>query len=851
MIRHDDRHALRHAAAKDAAKDELQLADLPLAAAIIDRDGVPIRSNARFRLDFEGLSDLPLQATIAPADRAPFSAAHMAALLNPGSVHHVEMRLVMADGAVREALAALIALPSQGGLTAGTLLQLVDLDPYRQRIAELEKWERRWDAALVGSLSGVWDVNLAPGEWYYSPTWRTIRGLGPEDEIPPDVETWLEVIHPDDRERVLHCVERQYAGDPDYMIFEYRERHKQGHWIWIECRGSCVEWDAHGRPLRVIGTDTDISNRKRSEEALARMQRRLKLALDVSRIGVFEADFDTGASDWDEGMRTIFGVEGQAEVRIGGLWESMLHPEDAQRVFDKVNHHVENLLPFSDEYRITLPDGNERYIRSRTMPFIDADGHRKMIGANWDVTADLALHRELERAKTLAEARNRELESAKARIEQIALHDHLTELPNRRYLDEMLDSFAEECARGESGLAILHIDLDRFKQINDTLGHAAGDMMLRHAATILRSTVRSGDFVARIGGDEFVFLARFDGSLKKLADLANGIIGAMRKPVFYEGHEIRFGASIGIAHERGRHVDPRRVLLNADIALYHAKNSGRNRHEFFSRQTHEKMIASKRLSDDLLRALERDEFVPFYQFQFAAASLDIAGVETLVRWRHPRHGLLSPDKFLALAEEIDVLAEIDGLLLEKALKDFERWRTQGFHVPRLSVNVSSRRLHDPTLARKLSGLSFEPGTLSFELLESIFLDEYDDHVMKNLDHLRRMGIHIEIDDFGTGHASIVSLLRLNPDALKIDRQLVSDLPRSAEQRKLVGAIIDIGHSLNIAVVAEGVETREHIAVLRELGCDRLQGHGLSKAMDFDAAVGFIQAEAWRNIGRTS
>ncbi|MCM2476980.1 EAL domain-containing protein [Rhizobium sp. CG5] len=854
---------MRHLEPADADKSEATgfrwfFDSLPLPAALLGHDGSVQSVNPLFcelcgRNEWS-LFGTPLANLIHPDDRAIFQAMLTSAMptVRP---RQTELRLIDLSGRDRFVAAAIAPLARGiSGSLPSLIVQFTDVSANKTALADLTETESRWNSALICSASGVWDHRLDNGQMYYSDVWRKIRGLGPGDPYPPTTEEWLELVHPDDRVGVLHSIERQNAGDPNYTTFEYRERHKDGHWVWIECRGACVEWDADGQPARIIGTDTDISGRKASEEMLARMSRRLKLALEVSRIGVFEADFDAGTAQWDEGMLGIFGLSGErgeTTVEIGGKWEQMLHRDDAKRVFERVDYHVQNLLPFSDEYRIILQDGSERYIRSRTMPFIDNDGHRKMIGANWDVTADLALHHELERAKVLAEARNSELEITKAHIEHIALHDHLTDLPNRRYLDEMLDGLAQNFAGQGGGIAVLHIDLDRFKQINDTLGHNAGDMMLKHASRVLKANVRGGDFVARIGGDEFVFIARYDGSMRALSHLADRIIDKMRKPVNYEGHECRVGASIGIAFSNGPQIDARQLLLNADIALYHAKNRGRNRYEFFSTDSRREMVATKRVSDEILRGLECDEFTPYYQFQFDAKTLDIVGVETLARWQHPTRGILTPDAFLTIADDLDVVANIDGLILDKALVDFGIWRAAGLAIPKLSVNVSARRLHDPSLKKTLSALVMEPGTVSFELLESIFLDKHDDQVVENLAHLQDMGIDIEIDDFGTGHASIVSLLRLNPRTLKIDRQLIQSITTSKEQRKLVGAIIDIGHSLNIGVIAEGVETADHAHVLLELGCDTLQGFGLARPMASADVQAFITAQSWRQgmLGR--
>ncbi len=711
--------------------------------------------------------------------------------------------------------------------------------------SDLAERESRWNYALVGSGLGVWDHNNRAGTKYYSDTWKEIRGLAPDEEADGDYEEWIKLLHPDDRDFVIEAIGKQIAGDPDYHVFEYRERHRDGHWVWIECRGACVEWDEDGAPARIVGTDTDITARKRSEEMLEHLSRRLDLALEISRIGVFEADLDAGTVEWDDRLLAMYGLEGTPRIKLSEAWEQALHPDDREGTLKNLEISLEKDRGLLQEFRIIRGDGAERVIRARSAFFLDADGKRKLIGANWDVTEEVSLRNDLQKAKDLAEARNQELEAARESIEHLALHDYLTELPNRRYLDRMLDERSAECRENGLTLAVLHIDLDRFKQINDTLGHRAGDAMLKHVARVLKESVRSSDFVARIGGDEFVVVCTIDSAPKKLSNMAARIIRELSKPVRYEGHDCRFGASIGIAADSGRDLDAKQLLLNADIALYRAKGAGRNRHEFFSRDARRTIIAAKRLSDEMLLGLERNEFIPFYQLQFHARTLEVAGVETLARWRHPEHGLLTPGHFLTIAEDLDVVSAIDSLILEKALADRAAWARDGFVAPKLSVNVSSRRLADPGLGKKLRAQKIEPGILSFELLESISLDDCDDAVLANLRQFRKLGIDIEIDDFGTGHASIVSLLKLSPRTLKIDRELIRMLPQSAEQRKLVRSIIDIGRSLNILVTAEGVESMDHVRVLGDLGCDMLQGYALARPMPAMQIPAFVRNAGWR------
>jgi diguanylate cyclase (GGDEF)-like protein len=581
---------------------------------------------------------------------------------------------------------------------------------------------------------------------------------------------------------------------------------------------------------------------RRSERQLRRLSHRLELALDASQIGVWEHDLGTNLVYWDDRVNELYGKPGDGKPRNSKDWAGSIHPDDLEQATRDFEQGIATGR-YSSEYRILLPDGKVRHIRTRAKCYTDGSA-TKMVGAEWDVTADVALTRELKRAKDLAETRNAELEAAKARIEHTAFHDSLTGLPNRRYLDEVLGERQDNLSTGSGKIALLHIDLDRFKEINDTLGHAAGDAMLVHASAVLQTTVRPGDFVARIGGDEFVVVSRSNVESDQLSSLADEIIQRMRQPVPYMGHQCRFGVSIGIAVEKDS-ADLRKLLVNADIALYKAKSRGRNRYEFFTETLQSEIVRTKRIADEILGGLERNQFVPHYQLQFDARTLEVAGVEALVRWNHPKDGLLRPAAFLKIAEELNVVSMIDRLVLEKTLRDFEEWTKAGLAVPRVSVNVSARRLHDEDLVSSLKPLSIEPGTVSFELVESIFLDDNDDLVIWNVNQIKELGIDIEIDDFGTGYASVVGLLKLKPRRLKIARQLVEPIIKSATQRQVVQSIIQIGRSLGVEVVAEGVETMRHATILKDLGCNLLQGYALSRPMDAAGLMRFLSSRARR------
>ncbi|MEM9577422.1 MAG: EAL domain-containing protein [Pseudomonadota bacterium] len=432
----------------------------------------------------------------------------------------------------------------------------------------------------------------------------------------------------------------------------------------------------------------------------------------------------------------------------------------------------------------------------------------------------------------------KKLEQANKAITHKALHDELTGLGNRRYLSQEFEAMVERRHRHRVELAVLHIDLDRFKQINDTIGHAAGDQVLLETANRIRKLAEPGDVVARIGGDEFVILLCFEPGSKRPLEVANALLKELQKPVFFDGKECRFGASIGLAETPLADVDT--LLTNSDIALYKAKRRGRGRLGLFDRSDLQEILQNEALADDILRGIESDEFIPFYQPQIDAVTGAIAGVEVLARWRHPEKGIISPDGFLAVATDLKVAASIDELIFEKAMHDFRTIMPQLPLQPTLSFNVSASRVRENRIEHIKEHLDGYSGRVSFELLETIFLEEEDDEFLFQLDRLREIGITIEIDDFGSGHASVVALQRINPDRLKIDGRLVAQVNESENGIRLVRSIIEIGLALEMGVTAEGVETREQAAVLADLGCDRLQGHHIARPMPFHRLLAFLQ-----------
>ncbi|PST62281.1 diguanylate cyclase [Rhizobium sp. SEMIA4064] len=558
----------------------------------------------------------------------------------------------------------------------------------------------------------------------------------------------------------------------------------------------------------------------RSEQEFQDLLRRLELALETSQIGVWEHNLNEEELLWDTQMHKLYQT-GRTDRKVSSaIWLSALHPDDVERAIAEFETAITEKGFYNSQFRIILPEGKIRYLRSRAHFYEGPDGAPSFIGAEWDVTADVLMNRELSNQKAVAEARAIALEQSRADIEHAADHDYLTGLPNRRYFDRRL---AELCADATvKTLAVLHIDLDCFKQINDKWGHAAGDLTLQNAAVRISGAIAADDMVARIGGDEFVVMLVNLDSADELRTIADDILWRLQRDVRFHHEMLQVGASIGAAWSAVGSAG--NLLAESDIALYQAKKFGRNRVEFFTPKLQSDLQAERQLAEELRLALTRHEIVPFYQIQVDARSRRIVGLEALARWWHPEKGLLAPAAFLKVAEEYGLTAEIDAAILNRALFDRAAWALQGLTPPRIAVNISGRRLADPHLIERLQAQNIPSHAIAFELVETIFLDDPDDKMLANIDTIKKMGIEIEIDDFGSGHASLIGLVKLKPKRLKIDRQLVTAITVSDEQRRMVGAIVEIARALNVEVIAEGVETEDHARLLARAGCDGLQGY---------------------------
>ena len=425
-----------------------------------------------------------------------------------------------------------------------------------------------------------------------------------------------------------------------------------------------------------------------------------------------------------------------------------------------------------------------------------------------------------------------ELIGAHDSLQNSVRRDALTGLPNRHYLHEHLALTLHNAARQSLAVGICHFDLAGFRRLNERLGHDAGDRVLIHVANVIKTETRRGDFIARLGADEFIVVTPHVTNEDGLKWLSKRVSSRIAEPLTLDGGVCRLTTSAGIAIAQPGATVVRQLLSDADLALREAKRSGQPTLCTPNlRDAHENRLA---LRDDLDRALDSDEIEPWFQPQISAKTGEISGLEALARWRHPEKGLLSPAIFIDAATEFGFGDRLAERILDRSLSSLASWRESGLVIPCIGVNFAAEHLNDPFMVEKIKwaveARSLEPKDLCIEILESVLVEDGHDDTAKNVTALSRAGFHVDLDDFGTGRASIATLQRFPIDRIKVDRSFVTNIDSSAEQQKVTRAMIDLAHTLGVQALAEGVETKAEWAKLTELGCDHLQGFCIGRPM---------------------
>ncbi len=556
-------------------------------------------------------------------------------------------------------------------------------------------------------------------------------------------------------------------------------------------------------------------------QALQASQDRLAKLLSLSSDWVWEQDFQGRFSYISDGLEARTGVK--AELLIGHACSDTGRLRTDPAELARLHHRTERSQPFQHiTFEVALPDQPPHYFRISGEPVLNGEQCTGYRGVGSDVTAAVL---------------------ADQRIQELARYDSLTGLPNRYMVNEVLDKTLARCKRYERRFALLFIDLDRFKYVNDNLGHAAGDELLREVSRRLSGLLREADLLGRLGGDEFVVITEAQCDPATLAKIASRILGVLAEPLMLEGCRIAISASIGIVTYPNDAGDGPGLLKSADTAMYQAKANGKNTFAFFTADLARKAALHFALEEDLRTAVERQQLVLHYQPQVNAQTGELVGLEALLRWRHPERGLLAPSVFNALAEESGLIVPIGRWVLEAVGAQMATWRAEGLRPPRCAVNLSRRQLVDDSLLSEIQAVlirhGLAAGDLELEVTEVLLMADTR-QAYETLQQLNALGINIAIDDFGTGYSSLAYLKRFPAQTLKIDRSFVSGLPGSLDDLAIVRAVVAMGKSLGLRIVAEGVETAAQQACLQRLDCDALQGYFFGRPMDALAVSAWLR-----------
>jgi diguanylate cyclase (GGDEF)-like protein/PAS domain S-box-containing protein len=575
--------------------------------------------------------------------------------------------------------------------------------------------------------------------------------------------------------------------------------------------------DSQGGVSHVIEYTQDITERKQAEEALRESEERYALAAQGANDGLWDWDLRNSKIHFSIRWKSMLGYD---ETEIGnqpGEWLTRIHPDDHDEVEARIAAHLEGRVPhFESEYRIMHKDGDYRWVISRGLAVRNQEGQAyRMAGSQTDITSR---------------------KKAEEQLEYDAFHDALTGLPNRAlFLDRLQHTITATQRRSGDLYAVLFLDMDRFKIINDSLGHTIGDLLLIAVGRKLSDCIRPGDTVARLGGDEFAVLLESINEPAHATDVAERIQKKLADPIRIKGNELFTSVSIGIALGEERYERPEQVLRDADIAMYEAKGKGSSRYEIFDAKMHANILDRLQLEADLRGALEHREFILYYQPIIDLEKQLLIGFEALVRWNHPKRGLVYPMEFIPLAEENGLIRPIGEWILQEACRGLKRFqeRNPAEHPLTMSINISGKQFSQKDLVDKLAGFLQETGVdpqcLALEITETMIMENVDAAV-ETMTQLRDMGIHLHIDDFGTGHSSLSYLHRFPVNALKIDRSFIKKLAADGSNKEIILSIISLAKSMNVDVIAEGVEMEHQLSKIKEMHCGYGQGFFFARPM---------------------
>jgi diguanylate cyclase (GGDEF)-like protein/PAS domain S-box-containing protein len=740
--------------------------------------------------------------------------AHDQAVIDSGEAVEREEELVLKDGVhtlltvkfpVRDPDGTMVAI---GGISA-------DITDRRRAEAALQMTQFSVDQV---ALSIYW---IAPDGRFLYVNRHACDELGySRDEL---LTMGLKdiAVDVDDAEVRRHWKRLKKKGS---ISFEGRHRARDGRILTVWINTNYMAFDGREYNFSFV---QDIAERKRADEALRHSEEQLQsMAANVPGAvfrRVLKADGSVEYPYVSDRHRELFGIEPEDLMADAACFENYVHPEDYPHWEEVLRLSAESLATQEIEMRLVTGTGEVTWVQSIAQPRRLDNGDVVWDGIVLDIT---------------------ERKEAEQRIDYLAHHDTLTDLPNRALFQDRLATAIAQAQRHGKLLAVHFMDLNRFKEVNDALGHPVGDELLRAVAADLKRVVRATDTVARLGGDEFAVIETELDSPQGAVVLAQKVIDALSQPYKLGEHEVRTGTTIGIAVYPNDGTSPEDLLQNADFALYAGKAKQRDGFEVFDPDMSAALKASKELEVELHRALEKAEFVLHYQPRVSLATGAIIGAEALVRWMHPERGMISPGEFIPVAESSGLVRPLGEWVLRTACHEANSWQRAGLPPLSVAVNLSATQFHGTdivaTVGNVLDESLLDPGLLELEITETMMMRERDSKVAPTLQSLSDLGVEISVDDFGTGYASLTYLRRFPVSKVKIDQSFVAGIVDDRDDKAIVQAVIGLGRGLNMSVTAEGVETREQLEILKAWKCDEAQGFYFGRSMPADELVGLLK-----------
>lgn len=554
----------------------------------------------------------------------------------------------------------------------------------------------------------------------------------------------------------------------------------------------------------VLSTVQDITDQKLTEQSLRESERRYHLMAETSPVGIFRLGPDGGYGHVNKAWREISGLT-ESQV-LGREWDLVVHPEDRGETLADWRAALDHGRSFKGECRFRRPEGASVWVFIQADPIRDLEGNLEgFIGSVTDIS---------------------QRKRSEEEIRQIAYYDPLTRLPNRIFFLEQLDRAMASARRSQTMVALLFCDLDNFKDVNDTLGHDKGDLLLQQIGERLNSCIRRGDTLCRLGGDEFVLLLPTLGRENEAAAVARKIQRSLLPAFDLDGQQVYSHASIGIAVFPGDGADVQTLLKHADTAMYASKAAGRNRYRFFSEEMNRRSRNRLKIETGLRQAIASGELSLAWQPQYDLQEGGMVGVEALLRWDHPELGSVPPSRFIPVAEESGLIHEIGAWVLRTACAQVQQWRREGGPPLRVAVNLSASQFREPGICDLVRGIleetGLDPTLLELEITESVLMTDAGS-ALATLRALREDGVHLAIDDFGTGYSSLLYLKNLPVGRIKIARDFVRDITTDATDAAIAGTVITMARSLSMRAIAEGVESQAQADRLRAMGCPEVQG----------------------------